>query len=67
MTGEARVPPNVLYFEVLMYLSLALDALSMPFRDDGVPLADALHRWVDGYLRLYYPDDAAVRSCCCCC
>lgn len=27
------VPRNVLRFEVLLYLSLALDALSMPFRE----------------------------------
>jgi arachidonate 15-lipoxygenase len=31
-----------------------------PFRDDGVPLADALHRWVEGYLRIYYASDDAV-------
>lgn len=33
-----------------------------PFRDDGVPIADALHRWADGYLRAYYADDDAVRA-----
>ena len=33
-----------------------------PFRDDGVPLADALHRWVEGYLRVYYASDDAVRG-----
>ena len=29
-----RLPTNIFYFEVLLYLSLLLDALSMPFRDD---------------------------------
>jgi arachidonate 15-lipoxygenase len=33
-----------------------------PFRDDGVPVADAIHRWVGDYLRVYYADDAAVRA-----
>lgn len=32
--SAARLPTNVFYFEVLLYLSLLLDALSMPFRDD---------------------------------
>ena len=27
------IPKNIFYFEVFLYLSLALDALSMPFRD----------------------------------
>lgn len=31
-----------------------------PFRDDGMPVARALRAWVDAYLRLYYPDDAAL-------
>ena len=37
------------------------DAVSLPgypYRDDGLPLAGALRRWVDGYLRLWYRDDA---------
>lgn len=29
-----------------------------PYRDDGLPVAWALRRWVDGYLRLWYRDDA---------
>jgi arachidonate 15-lipoxygenase len=29
-----------------------------PYRDDGLPIAWALRRWVDGYLRLWYRDDA---------
>jgi len=33
---SARLPTNVFYFEVLLYLSLLLDALSMPFRDDAL-------------------------------
>ena len=34
MTGVAMtVPRNVLWFEVLLYLSLTLDALSVAFRD----------------------------------
>jgi len=31
-----------------------------PFRDDGVPIADAIHAWVHDYLRIYYADDSAV-------
>jgi glucan phosphoethanolaminetransferase (alkaline phosphatase superfamily) len=34
MAGAAVVPRNILYFEVLMYLSLMVDALSMLVRDD---------------------------------
>lgn len=33
--APATIPKNIFYFEVLLYLSLALDALSMPFRDDS--------------------------------
>jgi hypothetical protein len=34
MTGVAmKLPKNVLWFEVLMYLSLTLDALSVAFQD----------------------------------
>jgi hypothetical protein len=32
---SARLPTNIFYFEVLLYLSLLLDALSMPFRSDA--------------------------------
>lgn len=40
MTNAASPPPpaipgNVWRFEALLYLSLAIDALSMPFRDDA--------------------------------
>jgi arachidonate 15-lipoxygenase len=35
---------------------------SYPLRDDGVPVADAIDRWVDAYLRLYYAGDEAVRG-----
>ncbi len=35
MTVAVKTPKNIFYFEVLLYLSLALDALSMPFRDDS--------------------------------
>lgn len=31
-----------------------------PYRDDGLPVAAALRRWVDGYLRLWYRDDARL-------
>jgi hypothetical protein len=31
--GEKTVPHNVLRFEILLYVSLLLDALSYPFRD----------------------------------
>ncbi|MBI3700258.1 MAG: hypothetical protein HY242_07410 [Afipia sp.] len=33
--APATIPKNIFYFEVLLYLSLALDAVSMPFRDDA--------------------------------
>lgn len=33
-----------------------------PFRDDGLPLADALQRWAAGYLGLYYASDDDVRN-----
>ncbi|MBN8981319.1 MAG: hypothetical protein J0I29_08600 [Rhizobiales bacterium] len=33
--APAKIPQNIFYFEVLLYLSLAIDALSMPFRDDS--------------------------------
>ncbi len=34
MTGAAmKIPKNVLWFEVLLYLSLTLDALSVAFQD----------------------------------
>ena len=33
--APVTTPKNIVYFEVLLYLSLALDALSMPFRDDS--------------------------------
>ena len=40
MTGIAmNVPKNVLWFEVLLYLSLMLDALSVAFQD-RTPSAD---------------------------
>lgn len=33
--SPSSIPRNIFYFEVLLYLSLALDALSMPFRGDS--------------------------------
>lgn len=33
-----------------------------PFRDDGVGLADALQRWVAGYVAVYYAEDGAVTA-----
>ena len=35
-----NVPKNVLWFEVLLYLSLTLDALSVAFQDRTQPTAD---------------------------
>lgn len=36
MTGPGvRTPKNIFYFEVLLYLSLIIDSLSMLFRDDA--------------------------------
>jgi len=32
-----------------------------PWRDDAVPIWDVLHRFAERYVRLYYPDAAAVR------
>lgn len=34
--------------------------LGFPFRDDGLLVWTALRDWIDAYLRLYYPSDAAV-------
>jgi divalent metal cation (Fe/Co/Zn/Cd) transporter len=34
MAGAVTVPRNILYFEVLLYLSLIIDTLSMLVRDD---------------------------------
>lgn len=36
---SARLPTNIFYFEVLLYLSLLLDALSMPFREEAFDAA----------------------------
>ena len=33
-----------------------------PFREDALPLWDALRTWVGDYLRVYYSDDAAVAA-----
>ena len=33
MNASVRLPKNVFYFEVLMYMSLILDALSIAFQD----------------------------------
>jgi hypothetical protein len=33
--APTTIPKNIFYFEALLYLSLALDALSMPFRDES--------------------------------
>lgn len=32
----------------------------MPYRDDTMPVWQAIHAWVEGYLGLYYRGDAAV-------
>lgn len=39
--GEAIVPRNVLRFEILLYLSLLIDALSFPFRDVPADIPDS--------------------------
>lgn len=36
MTGEVTVPRNIFYFEVLLYISLIIDSLSMLVRDEAV-------------------------------
>ncbi len=33
-----------------------------PYRDDILPLWEAIHDWVDGYLRVFYREDADVRG-----
>lgn len=33
-----------------------------PYRDDALLVWDAIQDWVSDYLRLYYPDDAAVQA-----
>ncbi len=33
-----------------------------PYRDDILPLWDAIHEWVEGYLRVFYREDAEVRG-----
>lgn len=37
-------------------------ALAFPFRDDGLLVWGAMRRWIDRYVRSYYPSDAAVRA-----
>ena len=32
-----------------------------PYRDDGLKIWNAIHEWVDGYLRLHYDNDEEVR------
>ena len=39
MTAPANLPKNVFYFEVLLYASLTLDALSIAFQD-RTPVAE---------------------------
>jgi hypothetical protein len=39
MTAPANLPKNVFYFEVLLYMSLILDALSIAFQDRTPDLA----------------------------
>ena len=33
-----------------------------PYRDDILPLWEAIHDWVDGYLRVFYREDVDVRG-----
>lgn len=32
-----------------------------PYRDDSLLYWDAIHEWVNAYLRLYYPNDAEIQ------
>ena len=49
MTGRPmNVPKNVLWFEVLLYLSLTLDALSVAFQD-RTPNADMTEQMIGVY------------------
>lgn len=46
-----------------LFARRGVDALpQFPFRDDTLLLWQAIHRFVDGYLRLYYRSDADVRE-----
>jgi len=55
---STRLPTNVFYFEVLLYLSLLLDALSMPFRseafDDAAGMAPSAAKLITAALILLF-------------
>ncbi|MCK7593006.1 lipoxygenase family protein [Pseudomarimonas salicorniae] len=53
---DDNVPPR-------LFALRGVDKLpQFPFRDDTLPLWEAIHRFVGGYLRLYYAGDADVRD-----
>lgn len=52
-TGS-RVPKNIFYFEVLLYLSLLLDALSMLFRDDPAAMTPPAAKLITAALILLF-------------
>jgi heme/copper-type cytochrome/quinol oxidase subunit 4 len=55
MAGIAmNVPRNVLWFEVLLYLSLTLDALSVAF-DDRTPTAEMTEQMITVATVIYVP------------
>ena len=49
-----NVPKNVLWFEVLLYLSLTLDALSVAF-DDRTPTAEMTEQMITVATVIYVP------------
>lgn len=51
---SARLPTNVFYFEVLLYLSLLLDALSMLFRDDPAAITPPAAKLITAGLILLF-------------
>lgn len=51
---SSRLPTNVFYFEVLLYLSLLLDALSMLFRDDPAAMTPPAAKLITAGLILLF-------------
>jgi hypothetical protein len=51
---SSRLPTNIFYFEVLLYLSLLLDALSMPFRDDAAGMTPPAAKLITAALILLF-------------
>ncbi|MBC7533528.1 MAG: lipoxygenase [Oligoflexus sp.] len=40
----------------------AKDLPNYPYRDDALPIWQAIHNWVAAYVDVYYPNDGAVRA-----